>query len=154
MNLASIAERLGGDTFLTQTLHRDYQYMPGALGDLAPALMAWDDLNTILTEHRLEPPRLRLSASGEMLPVHRYTQPVVTRRNTVWNRLLPAEFHARLAEGASLVLDVVDELHPPVAQLASDLEEWLSTGMQANLYASWTGQEGFGTHWDDHGGAS
>ncbi|MFF2465286.1 cupin domain-containing protein [Streptomyces mirabilis] len=85
-----------------------------------------------------------------MLPAHRYTAPVTTRRHTVWQRLHPTELHARLAEGASLVIDAVDELHPPVARAAMELERWLRTGVQANLYASWTACEGFGVHWDDH----
>ena len=46
--------------------------------------------------------------------------------------------------GASLVLDAVDEPHPPVSRAATELEQWLRTGVQANLYASWTAREGFG----------
>ncbi|MFH9090853.1 JmjC domain-containing protein [Streptomyces sp. NPDC017673] len=30
------------------------------------------------------------------------------------------------------------------------MERELRTRLQANLYASWTGTEGFGVHWDDH----
>ncbi|WSC07830.1 cupin domain-containing protein [Streptomyces scopuliridis] len=31
-----------------------------------------------------------------------------------------------------------------------ELEHWLRTGVQTNLYASLTAREGFGVHWDDH----
>ncbi|WP_240439427.1 cupin domain-containing protein [Streptomyces europaeiscabiei] len=130
-------------------LHRHYRHIPSAVpnpGDL----ITWDDVNTILATHRLEPPRFRLSADGEMLPAHRYTAPVTTRRHTVWQRLHPAELHARLAEGASLVIDAVDELHPPIGHSAMELEQWLHAGVQTNLYASFTAREGFGIHWDDH----
>lgn len=30
------------------------------------------------------------------------------------------------------------------------MEAWLRTTIQVNAYASWTSQEGFGVHWDDH----
>ncbi|CAM5288355.1 hypothetical protein GCM10010329_80990 [Streptomyces spiroverticillatus] len=148
----SIAERLGPD-FRAETLHRDYLHVPGAVPDVG-ALLSYDDLNHLIATHRLEPPRLRLSAGGEMLPQHRYAVPVTTRRHTVWQRVHPAELHQRLAEGASLVVDQIDHLHPALGTLADELESWLRTDCQINAYASWTETEGFGTHWDDHDGAS
>ncbi|MDX2993364.1 ribosomal protein uL16 3-hydroxylase [Streptomyces scabiei] len=147
MTHTSIAVCLGED-FLAQALHREYRHVPGAL-DVA-GLMSWDDLNQILAAHRLEPPRMRLSRDGETLLVGGYTTPVATRRHTVWHRLHPAELHARLKEGASLALDSVDELHPPIARLCEAIERELRTRVQANLYASWSATEGFGVHWDDH----
>ncbi|WP_019063020.1 cupin domain-containing protein [Streptomyces prunicolor] len=149
MSPLNLAAHLGRDEFLTQVFHRHYRHLPGAFS--APGeLMTWDDLNTILATHRMDPPRLRLSIDGEMVPQYRYSAPVSTRRHTVWQRTHPAELHERLAEGASLVIDAVDELHPPVGRAAMELEQWLRTGVQTNLYASWTAREGFGVHWDDH----
>ncbi|MFJ5925772.1 cupin domain-containing protein [Kitasatospora sp. NPDC092948] len=145
----SVVERLGGDDFLARTLGRSFKVARGEAASLA-GLMSWDDLNAILTHHRLEPPRLRLAANGEQVPAHTYSRPIITRRSTVWHQLRPSELHKRLAEGATLVLDAVDELHPGVGTLAGRLERWLRTGVQINLYASWTGTEGFGVHWDDH----
>ncbi|MGW2689530.1 JmjC domain-containing protein [Streptomyces sp. NPDC001414] len=75
---------------------------------------------------------------------------MATRRHTVWHRLHPTELHARLQEGASLALDSVDELHPPIARLCEAIERELHTRVQASLYASWSATEGFGNHWDDH----
>ncbi|WP_330338765.1 cupin domain-containing protein [Streptomyces sp. NBC_00557] len=149
MSPLNLAAHLGQDEFLAQVLHRHHRHVPAAITNPG-SLITWDDVNTILATHRLEPPRFRLSADGEMLPAHRYTAPVTTRRHTVWHRLHPSELHARLAEGASLVIDAVDELHPPVGRAAMELEHWLRTGVQTNLYASWTAREGFGVHWDDH----
>lgn len=149
MSPLNLAERLGQDEFLAGVLHRTWHHVPGALKDPA-SLMSWNALNGILAAHRLDPPRLRLSVNGEVVPQYRYASPVTTRRHVVWQRLHPAELAARLGEGASLVLDAADELYPPVGQAAAELEQWLRTGVQANLYASWTATEGFGCHWDDH----
>ncbi len=145
----SVVERLGGDDFLAQTLGRSFKVARGEAASIA-GLMNWDDLNAILTHHRFEPPRFRLAANGEQVPAHTYSRPITTRRSTVWHQLQPSELHKRLAEGATLVLDAVDELHPGIGALASRLERRLRTGVQVNLYASWTGIEGFGVHWDDH----
>ncbi|MFJ1550568.1 cupin domain-containing protein [Streptomyces sp. NPDC088246] len=148
MTVPFIAECLGQD-FLAQTLGRDYLHLPGTLTE-PTAMASFDTLNDLIATHRLEPPRLRLSADGEALPQHRYATPVTTRRATVWQRIHPAELHEQLAEGASLVIDAIDELHEPIGDLAAALERHLRTHIQVNAYASWTGREGFGTHWDDH----
>ncbi|GHD16357.1 hypothetical protein GCM10010313_44550 [Streptomyces violarus] len=145
----SVAQCLGGDDFLARTFGQRYHISRGAAHDAA-SVLTWDDLNAILTHHRLDAPRLRLAADGKPLATHIYARPTVTRRQTVWQRLHPADLHQQLADGATLVLDAVDELHPGAAQLAMQLERWLRTAVQINLYASWTSTEGFGVHWDDH----
>ncbi|WP_327683858.1 JmjC domain-containing protein [Kitasatospora sp. NBC_00458] len=146
---ASWAVRLGGGTFLTQVLHRSYAVFPAEGADPG-SLLSWDDLNSIVATYRMEAPRLRLSQDGETVPSGRYSAPVTNRRGVTWNRVHPAELHARLAEGASLVVDAVDEIHPPVRAAAEALERFFGTPVQANAYASWTEREGFGRHWDDH----
>ncbi|MGW3043792.1 cupin domain-containing protein [Kitasatospora sp. NPDC001159] len=146
---ASWAVRLGGEQFLTQALHRSYAVITAGGADTAP-LLSWDDLNTILATHRIDPPRLRLSMDGQTVPVGRYSTPATNRRGVTWNRLHPAQLHAQLAEGASLVVDAIDEIHPPIRTAAEALERFIGTPVQTNLYASWTEKEGFGRHWDDH----
>ncbi|MER5851661.1 cupin domain-containing protein [Streptomyces sp. NPDC002012] len=148
LDAASWAGRLGGDTFLAQTYHRSYAHFPGT-ADMA-GLFSWDDLNRIIATQRLEPPRLRLSADGEMVPLHRYAIPTTNRRAVTWSRIQPADFHAQLRDGASLVLDAVEKIHPAVGAATEGLERFLGTSVQANVYASWTDREGFGLHWDDH----
>lgn len=147
-DVSAVVARLGED-FLAQVYGRTYRHFSGE-PSLLGGLLGWGDLNALLTHHRLEPPRLRLSAGGEALPQHAYTVPITTRRSTVWHRLKPAELHRHLAGGATLVLDAIDELHPIVGDLAQALERHLHTGIQVNAYASWTPEEGFGVHWDDH----
>ncbi|MFJ1706860.1 JmjC domain-containing protein [Kitasatospora sp. NPDC088346] len=146
---ASWAVRLGGDQFLTQVLHRSYAIV-STDGTDTGSLLSWDDLNSIVATHRMEPPRLRLSQDGETIPLGRYSAPITNRRGVTWNRVHPAELHARLAEGASLVVDAIDEIHSPIRAAAEALERFFGTPVQTNAYASWTEREGFGRHWDDH----
>ncbi|MEY9997730.1 hypothetical protein ABIE67_009849 [Streptomyces sp. V4I8] len=149
IDTASWAERLGGVEFLTQTLFRSHKIVPGDADDVRD-LLTWDALNHVLASHRIDPPRLRLSQGGEPVHHHRYTQPETTRRGVAWRRVQAAALHDRLAEGASLVVDAIDEMHPPIGAAAESLERFLCTPVQVNAYASWTAEEGFGTHWDDH----
>jgi ribosomal protein L16 Arg81 hydroxylase len=144
----SVAAHLGGD-FLAQVYRQTHRIFRAAVPEAAD-LLTFDDLNAMLAAHRFEPPRMRLSMDGETLPIHRYALAQTTRRNTVWQQLQPAELHQRLAEGATFVLDAIDEVHPAIGDLASGIERTLRTGVQVNAYASWTAAEGFGRHWDDH----
>ncbi|MGW5394903.1 JmjC domain-containing protein [Streptomyces sp. NPDC003952] len=146
---ASWAQRLGGDTFLAQTCFRVHAVIRSA-DTAVPALLTWDDINEIVATHRLEPPRMRLSRAGETVPATAYSALRTNRRGVSWYQPQPTEFHARLAEGASLVIDAIDQIHPSVREAAAGLERFLRTPVQANAYASWTAEEGFGTHWDDH----
>ncbi|MCX4804954.1 MULTISPECIES: cupin domain-containing protein [unclassified Streptomyces] len=146
---ASWAQRLGGDTFLAQTCFRAHTVIRSD-GAPIPTLLTWDDLNEIIAAHRLEPPRMRLSRAGEAVPATAYSVLRTNRRGVSWYQPQPAEFHARLAEGASLVIDAIDQIHPPVREAAAGLERFFRTPVQVNAYASWTAEEGFGTHWDDH----
>lgn len=147
MTNLSIAERLG-EELLARALHRDYRHVSQAAD--AAGLMTWDDPDRILTQHRLDPPRLRLSREGQTLLLPDYATPVSTRRHTVWHRLQPAGLHLLLADGASLALDGTEQLHQPLARFAEDLERAFRTDVRANVYVSWTPTEGFGVHWDDH----
>ncbi|MFF3845769.1 JmjC domain-containing protein [Streptomyces sp. NPDC002328] len=144
---SKVVERLGGD-FLTGAFGRTHRIWRG-VADFSSTL-TWDDLNTVIGRGRLEPPRLRLHRDGELIPWQRYATAVTTRRNAVWQHIQPSRLHGQLRDGASLVLDAVDELHQPAEHLAQALEEVFRGHVQINAYASWTATEGFGTHWDDH----
>ncbi|MBT2397482.1 JmjC domain-containing protein [Streptomyces sp. ISL-100] len=146
---ASWAQRLGGDAFLAQTCFRAHKVIRSN-GTTSPSPLTWGDLNEIVAAHRLEPPRMRLSRAGEAVPATAYSILRTNRRGVSWYQPQPAEFHARLAEGASLVIDAIDQIHPPVREAAAGLERFFRTPVQVNAYASWTAEEGFGTHWDDH----
>ncbi|MEW1773526.1 hypothetical protein [Streptomyces sp. NPDC086777] len=139
MTQLGIAERLGQDAFLAQTLHRGYRHIPGALSRAElGALVSLDVVNDMVAQHRLEPPRLRLARDGDTLPLHRYPAAATTRRSTVWQPVHPAQLHQSLVEGASLAIDQVDHQHEPIGGLAAELESWLRAPVQVNPYASWT----------------
>ncbi|MFF3326508.1 cupin domain-containing protein [Streptomyces sp. NPDC002889] len=144
---SEVVGRLGED-FLAEAFGRQHRVWT-AVGDFS-GLLSWNDVNEIVARGRLEPPRLRLHRDGELIHWQAYAAPVTTRRSTVWQRIQPSRLHQQLRDGASLVLDAVDELHGPVEALARDLESVFRSHIQVNMYASWTSREGFGTHWDDH----
>ncbi|HST53518.1 MAG TPA: cupin domain-containing protein [Pyrinomonadaceae bacterium] len=114
-------------------------------------LMPWPRLNEILRRHRLDFPRLRLVQDGKPLPVTSYLRHTTSGRSRAGiPRLKPNELTRHLREGATLVLDAVDELSEPVEDLAEGLELFFREHVQVNLYAGWQTSRGFDIHWDDH----
>ncbi|WP_106402583.1 cupin domain-containing protein [Actinocorallia populi] len=147
-----IVKVLGGDEFLAQDLGRAHRVFSAPAGEQNrfADLLTWPALNEILNTHRLEPPRLRLALGGETIRVEEYCEQRTYRRMQPWHAPQPHLLSAQLRKGATLVLDAIEEMHPPIRDLVSALERQLRTGVQVNAYASWTAKEGFGVHWDDH----
>lgn len=147
-----VADCLGGQEFPVQVLGRTHRVYPAPDGarERFAHLLTWPALNELLSTHRLEPPRLRLVRDGNAVPVDEYCELRTYRRMPPWQAPQPNLLAQQLREGAMLVLDAIEEMHPPIRHLAGSLERWLRTGVQVNAYASCTSREGFGVHWDDH----
>jgi Cupin superfamily protein len=137
---------LAGPDFLTERLGQDFVRV--AVGaDQAVELLSWSALNAILSTHRLGAPQLRLFRDGVQVPVGDYTKQDASADREV---LVPDALYRELRDGASLVLDSIDQLHPPIAAAADDLMRLVRELVQVNLYLVWGGRQGFDTHWDDH----
>lgn len=120
---------------------------------IAPAaaseLFGWPQLNAALAEHRLSRPRLRLERGGADVTrgIFRTRR---TRRGVALHDLDTAALTARLREGATLIVDAVHEISPPLQRLCAGLSAEFAAACQANLYACWGVTQGFDVHWDDH----
>ncbi|WP_017597470.1 cupin domain-containing protein, partial [Nocardiopsis lucentensis] len=136
------------NTGLTSRLSEEFVHTDlGA--DAVRSLLTFDDLNHLLATCAPEPPRLRLHRDGSPIPVDRYTDRATSSRSA--RRVVrPESLYTELRAGASLVLDSVDRMHPPVAAAADDLMRLVRERVQANLYLIWGDSRGFDTHWDDH----
>ena len=138
------------EEFLASAWGKGFRHVRGRPGKFA-ALLPWERLNEILRRHRLDFPRLRLMRDGKRVPPEAYLRRTTNpRTQTTVPRLRPAGFTEQLRQGATLVLDAVDELHRPVEDLAAGLELFFRERVQANLYAGWHTSKGFDLHWDDH----
>jgi ribosomal protein L16 Arg81 hydroxylase len=149
-SLARILEPCAPEEFLASFWGVRSSHVRGRAGKFA-RLMPWERLNEILRRHRLDFPRLRLVRDGKSAPVSSYLRHVAGGRGrTSIPRLKPTELTKHLREGATLVLDAVDELHAPIEELAEGLELFFREHVQVNLYAGWQTSRGFDLHWDDH----
>lgn len=148
--LEKILEPCPAQQFLASSWGKTYKHIKGWPGKFA-RLLPWDELNEILGRHRLDFPRLRLMHDGQRVAVSSYIRHSTNlRRKTSIPRLLPAELTSHLREGATLVLDAVDELYRPIEEIAEGLELTFREHVQVNMYAGWQTSRGFDLHWDDH----
>ena len=149
-SLNQLLEPHRAEDFLASVWGQTFQHIRGRRGRFAP-LLPWERLNDILRRHRLDYPRLRLMRDGKSLPVNSYLRHVSgARSRTPIARLQPVKFTQHLREGATLVLDAVEELSAPLEELAAGLEQFFHERIQINAYAGWHTSRGFDLHWDDH----
>ncbi len=113
-------------------------------------LVSWDALNSILETHLLEPPRFRLVKDGVVSDPRTTPDHLHERRGERMPWLDPAELQRQLREGATIAVNGMDEMHPPVRALCEDLTRNLKCHFQANLFASFGSSASFGAHWDGH----
>lgn len=148
--LAGILEPCAPGEFLDSSWGVNFLHVRGRAGRFAH-MMPWARLSEIISRQRLDFPRLRLVRDGKSLPVSSYLRHQTGgRQKTTVPRLKSAGLARHLREGATLVLDAVDELSGPVEELARGLELFFREHVQVNLYAGWQTSRGFDLHWDDH----
>jgi ribosomal protein L16 Arg81 hydroxylase len=131
------------DRFLADYWSKSFLVAKGAPGRFS-GLFGWDELNAILEQHRLHPPRFRLLQEGRNIEPFRYA----TRSADGTPRLNAGKLAACLSAGATIVLDCVEELAPRVRQLAASFRCALHANTHVNLYAGWHSQKGLDLHFD------
>ncbi len=89
---------------------------------------------------------------GKAVPPESYTTYRSSRRLPFVriSRLRSPDLTRHLREGATLIIDSVEELHEPLTTLSESLEESFRARIQVNMYAGWRTSHGFDVHWDDH----
>ncbi|HEV7892507.1 MAG TPA: cupin domain-containing protein, partial [Pyrinomonadaceae bacterium] len=148
--LAEILAPIAPEEFFESSWGVNVLHVGGATGRFRH-FMPWPRLSEILRRHRLGFPRLRLVRDGKPLPVASYLRHVSGGRQKITiPRIKSSELTKQLREGATLVLDAVDELSEPVEELAVRLELLFREHVQVNMYAGWQTSRGFDLHWDDH----
>ncbi|MDT5273042.1 MAG: hypothetical protein QOH49_5228 [Acidobacteriota bacterium] len=149
-SLARMLEPNAPEEFLDSSWGVNFLHVRARAGRFAH-MMPWGRLSEILSRHRLDFPRLRLVRDGKSLAVSSYLRHATSgKQKAPIPRLKSAGLARELREGATLVLDAVDELSEPVEELAQGLELLFRERVQVNLYAGWQTSRGFDLHWDDH----
>ena len=143
--LDEVLAPFSSDEFLRSYWGQRFVHVPGR-SDKFSHLLPWSRLNRILEYHRLRPGRLRLFQDTKEVPASDY----LDTRDGREPRLKAPEMTNLLAEGATLIVDEMDDLDPAVRELAVGLERIFRIRIQVNMYAGWRTNNGFDLHFDDH----
>lgn len=116
-----------------------------------PDLFSWDDLNHCLTSNRITNDRLRLSTAQHYEQFNkRVFRPTRDAFGRPTDHLLIHELQAVMKSGVTAVLEAVNELTRPLAEVTECLACALDVRSAANAYVSFGLTSGFGIHHDDH----
>jgi len=123
--------------------------IPGGPEKVA-GLFGWEEVNRIFSEHRLDTSQARLAHEGKSAEDLAFLK---SRVSSQGNRFFEPDIpllYRLLREGASLVLDAVDEMSPSVREFCERVGRDLTCQISVNAYSTWRTVPGFGVHWDDH----
>ena len=144
MRFEQVLSPVGTSRFLSEYWTKKPLYLEGAKGRFEN-LFSWDELNRILAWNPPPQPQLRLFQEGSMVDLRRYIDGPVGNL-----RLNPGGLMTLLAQGATMIMDGVQEVAPGIRDMTSSFEDVLSCTCAANLYAGWRTTRGFNVHWDAH----
>jgi hypothetical protein len=124
-----------------------WRLLPGGAADRYAGLLSIADLDAFLRTDAARYPRVSMADGGRhgsaAIPPDEYLHPNSSRVDLP--RLL-----ARHDAGGSLVVSQFHELHAPLAQFCRGLEKVFLHPVQANIYLTPPGAQGFRVHFDTH----
>lgn len=132
---------------------RDGLFWQGAIASTAllDTFFSWGELNSILTSTRITRDRLRLSTKDAQNPLN---QKVFRAGRDALGRatefLSVNDLHELLQQGATGIVEALDEVSPTLADFAGALTAQYGARSSANAYISFGDVPGFGVHYDDH----
>lgn len=107
------------------------------------------DADELLSRRGLRTPFLRVAMDGQVIPAARYTGGGGAGAE-IGDQVLDERVLALYADGATLVLQGLHRLWPPLIDFARDLGTDLGQPVQVNAYLTPAGNQGFSTHYDTH----
>ncbi|MDQ7906127.1 cupin domain-containing protein [Phytohabitans sp. ZYX-F-186] len=112
-------------------------------------LLSPADADELLSRRGLRTPFLRVAKEGQVLPAARFTGGGGAGAE-VADQVLDERVLALYADGATLVLQGLHRLWPPLVEFARELGGQLGQPLQVNAYLTPPASQGFATHYDTH----
>ena len=143
--LEDLIAPLNKSEFLSKYWNRRFLHLSGN-ADRFSGLSSWEHVNTILEQHMLQPPRIRVVKNGIAVPANSYIDLSRSEFPRVKGPALLKHFY----DGAMLELNCIEDTHWPLRKLNESLANLFHTSVWAMLFGSWRDTKGFNLHWDHH----
>lgn len=112
-------------------------------------LLSPDDADELLSRRGLRRPFLRMAQNGDVLPAARFTGGGGAGAE-INDQVLDERVLGLYADGATLVLQGLHRIWPPLIDFTRQLGGQLGQPLQVNAYLTPAGNQGFATHYDTH----
>ena len=112
-------------------------------------LLSPDAVDELLSRRGLRTPFLRVADQGTVLPAGRFTGSGGAGAE-VADQIIDDKILQLYADGATLVLQGLQRIWPPLIEYARRLGDELNQPLQVNAYLTPAGNRGFATHYDTH----
>ncbi|GLL03510.1 cupin domain-containing protein [Dactylosporangium matsuzakiense] len=139
---------VGSEQFSAQYWDRA-PLLSSAQGDYLD-LLDLGGVDELLSGRALRTPFVRMAKDGHVIPSARYTGSGGAGAE-IGDQVHDEKVLALLADGATLVLQGLHRMWPPLVAFASTLRQELGTPVQINAYLTPPDSRGFDPHYDTHG---
>ena len=143
-DLASLLAPLPEQSFLEHFLEKKRLHVSSKEPERAVQLLPWATINHIIEWDMLPADRFKVMRAANRLP------PLMFREQEGLQRLRAGPLQALLSQGASLVIDGIDEIVPQIGRLTDAMERRLAHNVGVNAYLSFGRGSAFKAHWDLH----
>lgn len=137
---------LGGDGMAALRTHleqgRRLHVRPGAAREAA-ALLPWETFDRLIASDAVPPGRLRVMLRNREADRSMY-------RDAATGALRSDAVQTMAAQGATLVVNLICNLCPPIGEMAAAIERRLDRNVLVNCYASFGEHSAFEIHADEH----
>ena len=113
-----------------------------SITDYYARLLTWQDLDTVLCTHAMTPSEISLIKNGTPVPKSSYVDDE--------ERVSPMAVAQSFNNGDTIIFHQLQRRVPALARLCSSIGKSFSSRVQANVYLTPTGGQGFAPHWDTH----
>lgn len=146
MTLAEVLAPIRVEEFQRSYLGQRYVVVKGGRGRFQ-SLLSWHELNEGLSRVRVNDGRVALVKNTQRIAPETYVQSSQSGKSQY---LIGPAVTRHVLDGATLIVNQVDELFPEIRRLAESCEELFQVYVSGNLYAGWRRDKGFDVHWDSH----
>jgi len=141
LDLARILQPSSAQEFIDSAWGKRYRHFPGLPGKFT-SVLPWSRFNALLQEHCFAPDRLHLVMERSVVPPPTYRGRGIDGEPKP--QLDPVKVNKLLRDGATLVVNAVEEMVEPVRELAESLQRSLYRRVAVSAFASWGTTAGFG----------
>jgi len=133
--------------FVKHFLSKQYLHIPSGDSTRFEYLFSWRTINELLALNLLDRLRLRVTRDGRDVPPVLYREESTSKDR---DNVVASKLHELIDQNASLVLNGVHHLSPPIRRLVHEMERTLNQKVAVNGYATFGGGGAFAMHYDPH----